>query len=306
MAEITPLQTTARQIESFESLEAHISQQYPSLSRRLQQSARFLLEHPQEVAFGTVAGLAEKADVTPSTLIRFANALGFSGFSEMQKLFRARLVEAEPSYSERIRVAREVTGESPGAHELLRSFSAANQQALGELPGRIAPKDIERALDLLEAAEAVHLLGARRSFVVSSYLAYSLRHIAKRAFLMDGMGAMYREQAEAISRQDCLLVTSFAPYAEEVQSAVHVARERGTPTILITDSSLSPLTHHADVVLVVNEAEVQGFRGLTSTLCLAQALAIGLGVRQQGSEEVQGTTPHDISLQEEGAANLRG
>ncbi|MDH2293490.1 MurR/RpiR family transcriptional regulator [Cobetia sp. 1AS1] len=283
MPDPNSLQRAARQLQTFEALEAHIGEQYPELSKRLQQSARFLLDHPQEVAFGTVAALADKAGVTPSTMIRFANALGFSGFSEMQKLFRSRLVEAEPDYNERIRVAREVTGTSPSVNELLMNFAEANLQALAQLPHRVPTQDIERALDLMQAAEAIHLLGARRSFVVSSYLAYSLRHVAKRAFLMDGMGAMYREQAEAVSERDCLLVTSFAPYAEEVQNAVRSVRERGVPIILITDSSLSPLTRQADVALVVNEAEVQGFRGLTSTLCLAQVLAIGLGVRNEAN-----------------------
>ena len=70
-----------------------IAAAYPRLSPQLQQIARFALERPNELALGTVAAVAEAADVQPSALIRFANALEFGGFSDMQQLFKARLLE---------------------------------------------------------------------------------------------------------------------------------------------------------------------------------------------------------------------
>lgn len=266
--------------QSFAELEERITAQYGSLSRRLQQTARFLLDHPQEVAFATVARLAEQAGVTPSTLIRFANSFGFKGFSEMQQLFRSRLVDELPNYAERIRAIRTATGETPDSTQLLWEFSEANREVLEALPGRIDPVQLERALDILEQAEIVHVLGARRSFVVASYFTYALHHIGKRAFLMDGLGGMHSEQMKAVGPRDAMLITSFSPYARETCDAVAEACERGIPHIVITDSSLSPLAPTADVSLIVHEAEVKSFRGLTASLCLSQTLAISLGVRQ--------------------------
>ncbi|MEQ7872041.1 MurR/RpiR family transcriptional regulator [Chromohalobacter salexigens] len=271
--------------QDFSELEARIGREYPTLSRRLQQTARFLLDHPQEVAFATVAKLAEQANVTPSTLIRFANSFGFKGFSEMQQLFRERLMNELPNYAERIRAVRSATGETPDSTQLLWEFADANREVLEELPGRINPKDLEHALDLLEKAEAVHVMGARRSFVVASYLTYALHHIEKRAFLINGQGGMYREQIRSIGARDALLLVSYSPYAQESQEAAADAKERGIPLVVITDSSLSPLSRLADVALIVHEAEVKSFRGLTASLCLTQTLAISLGIRQdQGSE----------------------
>ncbi|MCS2608146.1 MurR/RpiR family transcriptional regulator [Halomonas dongshanensis] len=264
----------------FASLEARITADYPSLSRRLQQTAKFLLDHPQEVAFATVAQLAQQAGVTPSTLIRFSNSFGFSGFSEMQQLFRARLFDELPNYNERIRAVRTATGETPDSAQLLWEFATANQEALSQLPGRIAPEQLEQALDIFERAKAVHLMGARRSFTVASYMTYALHHIDKPAFLMNGLGGMYDEQLKAVSHEDALLVISFAPYAEESTEVAKQAHARGIPLVVLTDSTLSPLVRLADVALIVHEAEVKGFRGLTASLCLAQTLAIALGVRQ--------------------------
>ncbi|WP_192036471.1 MurR/RpiR family transcriptional regulator [Halomonas sp. YLGW01] len=276
--------------QDFAELEAHIARDYPSLSRRLQQTARFLLDHPQEVAFATVAKLADQAEVTPSTLIRFANSFGFKGFSEMQQLFRGRLMDELPNYAERIRAVRTATGETPDSTQLLWEFADANREVLEELPGRINPKDLEQALDLLEKADAVHVMGARRSFVVASYLTYALHHIDKRAFLINGQGGMYREQIRSIGARDVLLLVSYSPYAQESQDAAAEAKERGIPLVVITDSSLSPLTRLADVALIVHEAEVKSFRGLTASLCLTQTLAISLGIRQDQGQETSSTS----------------
>lgn len=266
--------------QNFATLEERITADYPSLSRRLQQTARFLLDHPQEVAFATVAQLAQQAGITPSTLIRFSNNFGFSGFSEMQQLFRARLFDELPNYNERIRAVRTATGETPDSTQLLREFATANQEALQQLPNRVNPDHLEQALDIFENAKTIHVMGARRSFVVASYMTYALHHIEKPAFLMNGLGGMYSEQVKAVGIHDALLVISFAPYAQESRDVAEEAHRRGIPLVVLTDSTLSPLARLSDVTLLVHEAEVKSFRGLTASLCLTQTLAISLGVRQ--------------------------
>lgn len=271
--------------QDYIQLESRITDDYPSLSRRLQQTARFLLDHPHEVAFATAAKLAEQAGVTPSTLIRFANHFGFSGFSEMQQLFRVRLVDELPNYTERIRAVRSATGETPDSTQLLWEFAEANREVLEQLPGRIDPLDLERALDIFEHAEAIHVMAVRRTFMVASYMTYALQHVDKRAHLVSGIGGMHGEQIRSIGDQDALLVVSHSPYAPESREAAEEAVRRGIPLVVITDSSLSPLARVADVSLIVHEAEVKSFRGLTASLCLTQTLAIALGVRQDKARD---------------------
>lgn len=267
--------------QDFDELKKRVTSRYESLSPRLQQAARYLLDNPKDVAFSTVAKIAKAAGVTPSTLIRFANTFDLSGFSEMQGLFRARLVDELPNYRERIRAVRSATGETPDSTQLLWEFADANRLALEQLPGRIDPGSLEQALNIFEAAHAIHVMGARRSFVVASYMTYALHHIDKRAFLVNGLGGMYGEQIRSISDHDALMVISFSPYAEEARQLASAACERDIPLVVITDSNVSPLAQLADVCFVLQEAEVKSFRGLTASLCLAQTLAIALGVRHE-------------------------
>ena len=82
--------------QDYEALRALLVSRREVLPKRLKQLASFALEQPEEIAFGTVAEIAEHAGVQPSTLVRFAQTLGYHGFSHLQQVFRARLRERFP------------------------------------------------------------------------------------------------------------------------------------------------------------------------------------------------------------------
>src|SRR5688500_19681192 len=82
----------------YDELQAEIGRRFAGLSRQLQRIARFTLEHPQDVALDTVAAAAGKAEVQPSAMVRFAQALGYGGDTGMQPGFRERLVPRSSSY----------------------------------------------------------------------------------------------------------------------------------------------------------------------------------------------------------------
>src|SRR3954467_13356441 len=88
---------------TYDSLRQEIARQHAGLADRLRMIAEFALEHPTDMALGTVAEVAQRAKVQPSAIVRFARALGYGGFTEMQQVFRSRLVAGvPPSYKERI------------------------------------------------------------------------------------------------------------------------------------------------------------------------------------------------------------
>src|SRR5579871_6170094 len=91
--------------ESAEELRALILKRYESFSGRLQQVARHVLDHPDDLALETLTVIADRAKVQPSAIVRFAKSLGFSGASPMQKLLRDGLLanHATLGYGERVR-----------------------------------------------------------------------------------------------------------------------------------------------------------------------------------------------------------
>ncbi|EHQ8971379.1 MurR/RpiR family transcriptional regulator [Yokenella regensburgei] len=264
-------------------LQEQIRERYDSLSKRLKQVARYILDNSNSVAFDTVASIAQNADVPPSTLIRFASAFGFSGFNEMKQVFRQHLMEETVNYTERARLFRQTAADDVGAtpekpSEILNVFTMVNVQALQQLSSQARPEQLESAVKLLQQAENIYVIGLRRSFSVASYLTYALRHLERRTFLIDGLGGMFSEQLSMVSPRDVVVAISYSPYAQEAVELVELGAKRGAKQIAITDSQVSPLAAFSDVCFVVREAQVDGFRSQVASMCLAQTLAVSMAL----------------------------
>ncbi|MEA2782606.1 MAG: hypothetical protein QOK29_4150 [Rhodospirillaceae bacterium] len=264
--------------QTFEELKQEISAQHAKLSKRLRQIAEFAVAEPDQTALETVASIAAKANVPPSSLIRFAKHFGYDGFTDMQRIFRSRLIDRASSYNQRIHDYRSGQPSDLGSPiGVLQHFVEADVAALQRLGHETRPHDLARAIGLLAAADVVGVVAQRRSFPVAAYLSYALSHLGRRALLIDGIGGMQGEQLRLLTSRDTVMAVSFKPYAPETLSTIAAARERGLSVIAITDSALSPLSPMADVCFEVEEAQIQGIRSLTPTLCLAVALVVGLG-----------------------------
>ncbi|MDR0441431.1 MAG: MurR/RpiR family transcriptional regulator [Candidatus Accumulibacter sp.] len=264
---------------NYEDLKTIITRSYPELSGRLKRIARFTLEHPNDLALGTVAAVARSANVQPSAVIRFANAMGYSGFSEMQQIFRGNLLERSDNYRERIlqmRSQRADDGDRNPAGVLHQLVSDAVGD-LGKMEESIASADIAAAAELIATCPRVFLLAQRRSFPVVSYLGYALSRLELRTHLLDGVGGLLKESLGAISQGDVLIVVSFLSYSPEVIEAAAKAHEAGIAVIAITDWPLSPLKNSSRVCLEVALDSTRAFRSLVAPMCLAQTLVVQAG-----------------------------
>jgi len=270
--------TPASAPASAEELRAAILERYDSLSKRLQQIARYVLDEPNEMALETLAVISERCGVQPSAIVRFAKTFGYPGASQMQRLFRDGLLSGHAGlgYGERVRHFNEaVARKSDGGADVLNEFVEGNTLALQNLTQTVSEQDMKEAVALIDRAETVYVVGFRRSFPVASYLAYSLQQVNKRTLFIDGVAGLTRQQVQTIGPRDLLIAVSYHPYAEETVQAVDMATQRGARILSISDSLVSPIAKPAELVLHVRESEVRTFRSLAASICLAQALVIG-------------------------------
>jgi DNA-binding MurR/RpiR family transcriptional regulator len=263
---------------NYDELKDAIARAYPGMSRQLQRIARFALEKPAELALGTVAGVAEATEVQPSAMIRFANALGYRGFSDMQQVFRGHLVERSASYRERIDQLRrkQLNGQRAPAG-VLHQLVGDSVAELGHLEESIREVDVKAAVKLIAGADRIHVLAQRRAFPVASYLAYALGQLELKTHLLDGAGGMLKQNLRSIDKNEVLLVASFRSYSPEVVEAASSCSARGVPVIAITDGPLSPLVGAAKVCFELADDSSKPFRSLVAPLCLSQALVMSTG-----------------------------
>jgi DNA-binding MurR/RpiR family transcriptional regulator len=261
----------------YDELQAEIGQRFASLSRQLQRIARFALERPQDFALDTVAVAAGKAEVQPSAMVRFAQAMGYNGYTDMQRVFRDRLVQRSASYRERIASLRRAAPALSRPKAVLHDFVADSIAHLSHMEEHVAPERLERAVQLLAGAARIHVLAQRRAFPVACYLAYALGQLELAVSLLDSVGGMVREQARAIRPEDALIAVSFRNYSPEVIELSAEAHRRGVSVVVITDSAVSPLARVAAVAFDLGDSSDRPFRSLVEPICLAQALVVSVG-----------------------------
>lgn len=258
---------------------ARISTEYESLSKQLKVIARHVEQHRDHIGLEGIQELAAQCGVQPSAAVRFAKHFGFSGFSEMQAIFREGLTrQLAPSRNYRTRI-RDIIDSGAGSLssvEIAHEFLAGSVAAMHELEANLDADTFMQAVDMLRETDCIWIAASRRSFPVAVYLDYALQHTDKRVCLMSGLGSMHLGQMRSVRPGDVMLAISFAPYAEETLAAVELAQERGVRLIAITDSRMSPLAKDAEVTLIVQDNSTFGFRALTSTMGLAQSLFIAL------------------------------
>ena len=267
--------------ETYDQLEKAIIEQFPSLSKRLQQIASHALDNPSELALETIAAVSQRAGVQPSSLIRFAKVFGFSGYSDMQRVFRLRLTDAMPDYKERLKSlnGNEAQGEeAKDVNALLEQFVEADVVGLRRLQqNKRLGTLLDQSFKLITDSETVFVVAHRRSFPIACYLAYALSQMNVRNVLVDGVGGMFMQQVGHATNRDVIIAISSKAYSPDVAQVVREAKQRGVKIIAMTDSPLSPLAEHADVSLEVQQAAVGLFRSLAVTMTLAVTLIVGLG-----------------------------
>jgi DNA-binding MurR/RpiR family transcriptional regulator len=258
---------------------ARITAEYEQLSKQLKVIAKYVEQHRDHIGLEGIQQVAAQCQVQPSAVVRFAKHFGFSGFSEMQAIFRAGLTrQLAPSRNYRTRI-RDVIDSGSGSLssvEIAREFLAGSQAGMHELDANLDEQAFKQAVDMLRETDCIWIAASRRSFPVAVYLDYALQHTDKRVGLMSGLGSMHLGQMRSVRPGDVMIAISFAPYAEETRAAVDLAVERGARLIAITDSRMSPLVKMAEAALLVQDNSTFGFRALTSTMGLAQSLFIAL------------------------------
>lgn len=272
MSETTPVQHLMQQI----------ADEYESLSKQLKVIALYIEQHKASLMLEKISDIAAECDVQPSAIVRFAQRFGFSGFSEMQDVFRQAYTgpgAALPNYQQRIRKLIAASDGALNVGDMAREFVHASRTGLDELAEGLDDAQLEAAVTLLQKADNIYVVGVRRAFPVASYIAYALQNTNKRVHLVSGLGGMYRQQMRSVRERDVVIAISFAPYGKETQYCGRVGHHQRAKLLVITDSKLSPLAKLADAMLTVTEGSAFAFRSLTSTICLCQALFVALAYR---------------------------
>jgi DNA-binding MurR/RpiR family transcriptional regulator len=237
------------------------------LSRTQRALAAYVAGHYRTVAFSTVAEVARAASVSEASVVRFAHALGFSGYPALQKEIR-RIVRADMDGAERL------TAAAPEQAGPLARVLAKERENLAHLAERQDPAALVRAAALLRRARRVLVLGARASAPLAFQLWFALD---KLGLPVSRSVAADSEAADAIGRmdgRDALVVIGFPRYLRRLVELAGQARRNGVRVIAITDSPFSPLAGDVALHAPAESASFVGYHAAPLVLVTALIEAV--------------------------------
>jgi DNA-binding MurR/RpiR family transcriptional regulator len=267
--------------QDFDALRSAILERKGELPKRLTQVAAYALDHPDEIAFGTAASIAISANVQPSTLVRFAQHFGFDGFSGLQLLFRARLRERTSSYEDRLRTLEQDGQALTESTNIFNGFTAAAHRSIDTLSAAVDPAAFDRAVEILAAAETIYLIAKRRSYPISSYMAYAFGKLKVKCQLVGTAAGIDDDLLAMATPRDAAFAVSFSPYASESAQQARNLAMRGINVISLTDSAFSPLAECSREWFEVVEADHAGFRSLSASMAFAMALTVSIAEKRR-------------------------
>ena len=270
--------------KDFGAFRASLIQRFESLSPHLKRVARYALGEPNRLALQTVAQVATETRVQPSTLIRFAKAFGFSGYTELQQLLRGRLLDIDRSLRERGRGHRNAIDQAKGADvgAILHAVCDASVLGIEHLKSHVEPGTLRQAVDMLDAAGTVHLIAQAHAWPVATCLAHGLVELEKPCVLLERDAWTTSRQLAGVRPGDVLLATGFGEDVRPLVEAAATVRARRIPVIAITDSDFSPLARESDTSFLIGDAIIQPIPPLGPYMVLAQSLIIARGHRKHG------------------------
>src|SRR4051794_1715060 len=255
------------------TLSDEIRQRFDEFSRSQKDVGQYIVDHLEEVAFHTAEELARRANTSSSTVVRFAQALGFEGFPELQAAARdeyRRLREngatAEPSAQPLF----------PIDQTEFEAALAADHANAEETARRVDRDEVVATVDLLSRAERIVLVGTDQMAFFASYLRHLLMLLDLRAEVVASPSREGLARLGRIDENTVLVGFSAGRPHPLVVRAVKLARNRRAATIAIADATLSEVAKLADHKLYYSSNSPAYVRSHSALLSLVQALAYGV------------------------------
>ncbi|MEK9970029.1 MAG: MurR/RpiR family transcriptional regulator [Ferrovibrio sp.] len=262
------------------SLSDRIAQAFAELPPQLQTAARFVLEHPDDVALLSMREQARRAGVPPVTMTRLARQLGFADYAAFRDLQATAL--RRPSHTAEFshragRLQRHKAQSGDGALAAQIGWTMADHIAGSH--GETGSEALINAAALIEKARKVYFLGLRSCHAVAFHAQYVHGLFRDNGVLLDGAGDTGFDALRHAEPRDVLVVVSVEPYTTAAVERATYAAKHGLEVVAITDNRVSPVAAIAKACILVPTETPSFFHAITPAFAVAETLIALIAAR---------------------------
>ncbi|MFW5942016.1 MAG: MurR/RpiR family transcriptional regulator [Chloroflexota bacterium] len=253
-----------------------ILNEFDSLSPKQRALARFLLQNEAALAFYSAGDIAAEVGISPATVVRFARALGYEGYTDLQDAVRATL----PPYRTVAERMAERVANGHDDHQLPARVAEVGARTVRTTIAGIAEEELDRMIEAILDAEQIKIFGSGLSSAAAILIEYHLvmLGLSARSFLNEGVGQVLH--LAHITSKDLVIVVSIWRYIRSTLEALEVAREAGATCVAITDSPVAQVAGLADHVLIADTEGPAHSRSLSGMVALVDLIAAVIADRR--------------------------
>ena len=245
------------------------------LSKSHRRIAECIVTHYDKAAFMTASKLGEYVGVSESTVVRFAAALGYDGFPQLQKALQ-ELIRHRLTATQRL----EMTGDM-GHAQVLNKVLKTDIQNIRTTLDELDLATFDAVIESILQARNLYVLGLRASAPLAEFFGHYLNFIFPNVHTVTSGVSDVFEQIARISDEDVLIGISFPRYTSHTVKAMKFARSRGATLIAITDGPLSPLHAEANLCLMAKSDMASFGDSLAAPISRINALIVALSQRRR-------------------------
>ena len=253
-----------------------IQNNFNDLSKSQRQISEFIINNYDRAAFMTAAALGEEVNISESTVVRFANALGYTGYKDFQKGLQ-ELVKNKLTTVQRISMVNTYENNKSIPKKVMEKDIDNIEKTINE----IEYDTFQNAIDLILHAENIYVLGLRTSSFLAGYLGFYLSFILKNVKVVTAGPNDVFEQLLNVDSKDLIIGISYPRYSRRTLEALNYCKEKRCKIISITDSLISPATNDADVSLVAGSEMLSFVDSLVAPMSLINALIVSIGLEKK-------------------------
>ena len=252
-----------------------LNQSGKRLSKGHRKIAQYIVEHYDKAVFMTANKLGESVGVSESTVVRFASAMGYEGYPQLQRSLQ-ELVSHRLTANQRFEMSTEID-----PREALSVVLKSDVQNLRATMEQMDESVFEDVVNRLLAAKSIYVMGLRSAAPLAQFMGYYLNYIFDNVHLVSSGATDVFEEISKLKENDVLVGISFPRYSTRTLEAMRFAKRCGAQVVAITDGPMSPLADMADATLTARTDMASFVDSLAAPLSLINALLVALGLHRK-------------------------
>jgi len=271
-------------VQTIDEVNLLLRSSYEQMSPHMKRAAKYLLENPEEVAVHSMRTIAKNAGIHPTTMVRLARELSFSGYNDLRAIYQNKVKQKKVPHVEQAKALLTDSARS----DIRGIIERSREDALASLAStyeNLDPELLKAVAQTIWKSSHLYLIGFRSSYAVASLLYYRSLMFTPDVSLLEARTSVHGGKLRYIKPGDVMIAIATEPYSNSSTEMVKYAAAKGADIIAITDSMVSPLAVAAKHVLLVPKFDNVGYDYLIPSIAIGN-LIMSAAIRVGGKKSL--------------------